>query len=238
MNLQRLFLTAAALAAFALFMVLGRWQLDRAALREDAQVRQEAALKASERPLAALIEERSPPLPARVRAARGAYAATPPVLLDNQLRGGRNGVSVYRVFEPGDGLAPVLVDLGWIAWPADRRLPPLPVPDAGQRPHGLLVTWPGQALALGRPPGPPADGSPWLLPRLVRGELGEALGMDLFDGVLRLDPAANHGFDRAHDPQATALPPSRHRGYALQWFSLAAAVVVIYGVLSWKNRKR
>lgn len=238
MNLQRLFLTVAALAAFALFVTLGRWQLDRAAAREDAQVRQDAALQQSERGLAATIGEASPQLPARVRAHRGAYAPAPPVLLDNQLRNGRNGVSVYRVFEPGDGLAPVLVDLGWIAWPADRHLPPLPTPAADQRPHGLLVPWPGQALALGRPPGPPADGSPWLLPRLSRAELGEALGVELFDGVLRLAGDADHGFDRAHDPLATALPPSRHRGYALQWFSLAAAVVVVYGVLAWKTRKR
>src|SRR3546814_15924569 len=57
----------------------------------------------------------------------------PAVLLDNQQRDERPGVRVYRVFQPAaTGVAPLLVELGWLPWPGDRQLA------AVQRPSGEL----------------------------------------------------------------------------------------------------
>ena len=234
MNVQRLLLTLAALAAFVLFAGLGRWQLGRAEFKERQQQATDAALAAAPRALGDVLAAGAT-LPARVRAGAGRYLE-PPLLLDNQVRGRRNGFNVHRAFQPPSGPA-VLVDLGWVPWPPERQLPAVPAPADDALPHGLLLPWPGQALALAPLPQRPPRG-PWLLPRLERQVLAEQLGVELFDGVLRLDAGAAHGFERDATPLAQRMPPERHRGYAVQWFALAALVAIVYGVLTWKHRPR
>ena len=49
---------------------------------------------------------------------------------------------------------------------------------------------------------------------------------DVIDGLLLLDENAAGGFPR--DWHSLGLPPSRHYGYAVQWFALAAALTVIF----------
>lgn len=235
MTRTRLLLGLAALAAFVLFASLGRWQLDRAAFKEQRQRAIAAAMDAPPRPLAEVLAGDPAQLPVQVRADAGRYL-DPPVLLDNQVRERQNGIAVYRAFQSAAGPA-VLVELGWLAWLPGRQLPPLPAPPADALPRGLLVPWPGQALALAPLPPRPQDG-PWLLPRLERAVLAEQLGLSLYDGVLRLDPDADHGFARTVATAAEPMPPERHRGYAVQWFALAALVAIVFGVLSWKHRRR
>jgi len=226
-SLQRLLLSLAALAAIAVFASLGRWQLGRAELKEQREEALAAALAAAPRGLADVLAAGHPG-PVRVRAAAGRWLE-PALLLDNQVRDRRNGVRVYRVFQP-DGAPAVLVELGWLPWSPERRLPSLPELPSGGSPEGVLLPWPGQALALAPLPPRPGRG-PWLLPRIEREALAAALGVALYDGVLLagVDPAV-----AIEDP----MPPERHRGYAVQWFALAALVAIVYGVLSWKHRRR
>ena len=67
----------------------------------------------------------------RWAAGEGAFLPLPAVLLDNQNRGGRAGVHAYRVFQPrAEHATPLLVDLGWLPLPGDRRLPDVPRPPA------------------------------------------------------------------------------------------------------------
>ncbi len=55
--------------------------------------------------------------------------------------------------------------------------------------------------------------------------------------VLRLDPASPLGYTRDLDLLPNTLPPSRHLGYAVQWFAMALAVLVIAGVLHVRRRR-
>ena len=55
-------------------------------------------------------------------AGRGRFRAAPVLLLDNQRRGPAVGVQVLGIFEPQAG-APLLVELGWLPVPPDRRFP-------------------------------------------------------------------------------------------------------------------
>jgi surfeit locus 1 family protein len=50
--------------------------------------------------------------------------------------------------------------------------------------------------------------------------------------VLRLDPAMKIGSVRDLDILPNTIGPERHRGYALQWYSLSVAVLVIALVLT------
>lgn len=235
MSLQRLLFSLAALAAVAGFATLGYWQLGRADFKEQREQATALALAAPPQPVAAVLGAPQPGLPVVVEAQAGRYL-DPPLLLDNQVRGRVNGTLVYRPFQLPSGEA-VLVDLGWLAWSPDRRMPELSLPPEGALPRGLLAHWPGQALALAPLPARPGAG-PWLLPRIEREALADALALELFDGVLVLDADAGHGYQHSGAAVVERMPPERHRGYAVQWFALAALVAIVYGVLSWKHRRR
>lgn len=56
--------------------------------------------------------------------------------------------------------------------------------------------------------------------------------------VLRLDPDLPLGHVRDLDVLPNTLPPERHLGYAVQWFALAAAVLIIAVLLTLRHRRR
>jgi surfeit locus 1 family protein len=54
---------------------------------------------------------------------------------------------------------------------------------------------------------------------------------------LRLDPSQSDGFERTL-AMPTDFGPNRHIAYAVQWFALAATMLVIYLLLSFKAKER
>lgn len=224
-----------ALAVAAVCASLGMWQLQRmhgkqALLDDAAQVLQQR----SRQPLALAAD------PARARgfdwaAGEGRFATLPAVLLDNQNHQGRAGVRAYRVFEPAQpGALPVLVELGWLPVPGDRRLPQVPAPEVAQV-AGLLLPPPSPGL-VAPVVAAQADGS-LLVVALDPQALAPALGVAaLAPRVLRLDPDLPIGYARDLDLLPNTLPPERHLGYAVQWFALALAMLVIAALLTWRLR--
>lgn len=219
----------------ALFSTLGFWQLGRG----DAK---ETMLDDVQR----VVTERDPvPLslaadPQRARAldwaaGSGRFADAPPVLLDNQIRASRPGILVYQAFVPDAG-DPLLVELGWLPMPPDRRLPSIAsLPDT-TRVSGLLAPPPSSGIAT---PGVTATPQGLLAIGLDPAVMSEALRMpDLAPRVLKLDPDIPVGYARDLDILPNTLPPDRHLGYAVQWFGLAAAVLVIAVVLTLRQRRR
>lgn len=226
----------AAVLALALFLSLGRWQWGRASEKE-AMLAVQAQVLAERSPVApAALAEDARAL-AWIALEGGFPAEAPPVLLDNQLRNGRAGVRAYRLFRPADGETPVLVELGWLPLPPDRRLPTVPAPTGAQAIEGLLAPPPSAGFALGSAASVQPDGS-LLLMRLEPAALADALGVPtLSPRVLRLDPDLAIGYERDLDILTNTLPPEKHRGYAVQWWGLAGAVLVIALVLGVRRRR-
>jgi surfeit locus 1 family protein len=226
-----------ALLVAGLCATLGLWQLQRMHAKQDL-------LQASSR---VLEERRVQPLavaaePARVReydwaGGNGRFAALPAVLLDNQNREGRAGVRAYRVFQPEPaGTTPLLVELGWLPLAGDRRLPAVPAP-ATTGVAGLLAPPPSAGLVA--PAIATQDDGTLLLVALDPVAVAAALGVPaLAPRVLRLDPDVPMGYARDLELLANTLPPERHLGYAVQWFALAAAVLAIALLLTWRVRRR
>lgn len=232
MSASRLGLTLLAAVLVLAMLGLGRWQLGRADFKEDLLARHAAALDAAPRDLGSVLADGTQlPVPVRFDARPD---GRPVVLLDNQVRERRNGVSVLQVLGPYSDGRHVLVDYGWLPWSANRSLPAIEAPEP--RPlEGLLVEWPGQGISLGATPAP-RDGR-LLVARLDREELEQRLGVRLLDAVLKIDPAIEVGYPRRLDPLPGTLPPERHRGYAVQWFGLAAALAILTGVMLWTTRR-
>ncbi|MGN6151935.1 MAG: SURF1 family protein [Lysobacteraceae bacterium] len=229
-------LWAFALVAAGLFCTLGVWQLGRAEWKRD--LLQRAAQALSDRrpkPLAVIGDT------TRDRAydwvdVEGRFVEAPAVLLDNQGRDGQVGVRAYRAFAITDGPA-VLVDLGWVAIPGDRRMPAVPRDAARTRLTGLLLPPPSKGLALGEPAALP-DGDllvTWVDPVALRARLRAPT---LAPRVLRPAPEAGFGFERDFDILPNTMPPERHVGYAVQWFALSATVLVTAVVLTLRRRRR
>ncbi|GHA78376.1 SURF1-like protein [Lysobacter bugurensis] len=235
-----------ALALCAGFASLGAWQLSRADEKQLMLDRADAVL--SRRKPQGLTAAQSSERAGDYDWARGSgrFMAQSPVLLDNQQRNGRVGVRVYRAFQPDAGGEPLLVDLGWLPWPGDRRLPAAalapPAPGSVEL-HGLLAPPPSPGLALGEAVAARADAggatTAWLATRLDRDALARALGVPaLAPRVLRLDPALRIGFERDLVLLANTLPPTKHRGYAVQWFGLALATLITALVLTFRSLRR
>ena len=228
---------ALALGVMALFARLGFWQLDRAHQKQ-------AMLAEASR----ILEERIPETLASAADAahvgdyawargEGRFLPGPAVLLDNQNHQGRAGIRVYRAFQPKGSAGPLLVELGWLPLPGDRQLPPIESFAALTQVSGLLSPPPSAGIASAVAT-PQADGA-LLTTHLDHALISNALHLPaLAPRVLRLDPALKVGYARDLDILPNTLPPDRHLGYAVQWFGLAAAVLITALVLTLRSRRR
>ncbi|MGI9344579.1 MAG: SURF1 family protein [Gammaproteobacteria bacterium] len=235
--------TLSVIVACALFALAGVWQLDRA----DEKRRMFTTYDAS-----GVADVLTAPVPdAELEASlfrplrlTGRYDTSRQFLLDVMVHEREVG---YHVLTPlrrdghgdddseGDGLT-VLVNRGWIPAGADRSaLPDIGV-DTGEREvSGLIAPLPRAGIRID--PGSVDAAAPW--PRRltfpsaadIRGHMdGDIAGYQLL-----LDPEHDDGFIRAWRP--TVMSPNNHLSYAVQWFGLAIALVVIYVAVNLKSNE-
>lgn len=215
----------------ALFASLGYWQLQRkaekAALFE--QFEDAPALDVT----AAIDQGR--------RFARvdgfGRFDTDRHLLLDNRMFNGRAGVHVLTPFTLGDGRT-LLVNRGWLPLPPDRSsLPEVPTDGASRTIRGRLNRLESDGPRLGEPDRLDPDRWPQLVTYLDREPLEEALGTALPPWIVQLDADQPGGFgDRSW--KAAVMPPETHGAYAVQWFALAVAALIIWVTLSYRKPGR
>lgn len=145
------------------------------------------------------------------------------LLLDNRSRDGRAGVELLQPFLDQDSGLWVLLNRGWLAWP-DRRIAPVySTPRLALSVKAWVYVPPGRGFQL---QADAADADwPRLVTRVEAQRLWDELGREGYAHELRLlpGPAAY----RADWPGVNQTPAT-HRGYAVQWFSLAAALLGLY----------
>ena len=73
----------------------------------------------------------------------------------------------------------------------------------------------------------PATGWPQVVLSIVIAALEALLVYALLPLVLQLDAGDAHGFVREWKP-VYGIPPAKHRAYAMQWFTLALVLAMIY----------
>lgn len=157
------------------------------------------------------------------------------LLLDNQMREGRAGVHLYCIAKPVPTGPNRLVDFGWMPMAEDRSIPNATCPVDRIFLRGLSTPIPSSGLAIGQPLQETGNRT-WLMTRVDPEAIRKATGMSVIPRVLRLDPSMkNIGYARDLDVLPNTLPPSRHLGYAVQWFALAAAVLATAGVLTFRK---
>lgn len=218
--------TAATAAAVLLFVLLGNWQLGRAAARRviDEQFsRAETTL---------LLPPASIAVPRYQRVtASGSYDTDHQFLLDNMSEAGQAGVHVLTPLLLSDGNA-VLVDRGWVPFGATRdSLPDVAVPATARTVAGRLDELPRPGIELAAPAG---KGWPRLISYPHMQELAAALGRELYPQPVLLDSREPDGFIR--NWQVPGTTSVRHLGYAIQWFAFAATAIAIWLALSLRRK--
>lgn len=213
------------LLLLALLLALGMWQLQRAEQKR-ALLDAYAARPTDEAVQLAAGFEPGPEWRYRRAAATGHYDAAHQFLLDNRVYQGRVGYHVLTPLQLESSDYVVLVNRGWVPQGATRaELPVIPAPSDRQQLVGLIDLPPDKVFALGE--GEDRDpGWPKVLQRVRLQLQAEQLDRKLLPLILLLADDQTGGFVRDWKP--VVFGPERHVGYAVQWFSLALALTVIY----------
>ena len=205
-----------------LTVALGFWQLDRErekrALLDEYRTRETAR----PRPLADLSPS-GDHLYRRVQV-RGRFDNNRTVLLENRIRRGRPGFEVVTLFILEDNAAPIWVNRGWLAGYLDRnRLPEVPTVEGVVSLHGHLY----QPLAEPFVVGDEVWRQQWpqVLQNLDLDMLSSRLDAPFYPFRLRLDQGAPGAL--ATGWTVVNVMPEKHRGYAIQWFAMAAALLLL-----------
>ena len=233
-----------ALVVVALGASLGLWQLRRADQKAAMQAGMERAAAAAPVDIAAALRDADVGLDQAAAAfdgkrvtARGILEARHTIFLDNRTRQGIAGFHVLSPLRLAGSDRAVLVLRGWAPRdPADRkRLPPVPTPAEPVQVEGMALTRLAQPMMLGEDPDPsPGDG---LWQHFEYGKFERWSGLAVLPVIIRqtVEPAYRDGL--ARDWNQPGVSVDRHHGYAFQWFALAAAALVFWGVLLRRHLK-
>jgi len=164
----------------------------------------------------------------------GHYDSAHQVLLDNMPS--LHGMPGFRVFTPFELASGgwVLVDRGWLPMgPTRATLPDLDVDESPRTIVGRLDDVPRPGLRLGE--GQTSEGWPRVLNFPQHTDLERALDRRLGQRIIRLDPAQPDGFERSFAMRPD-FGPNRHIAYAVQWFALAATMLIVYVLVNLKSR--
>ncbi|GGF63085.1 SURF1-like protein [Alteromonas lipolytica] len=156
------------------------------------------------------------------------------ILLDNQITNGKTG---YDVLVPvvTQGRA-ILVNMGWMAAPATRdELPSLSLPTGEIQIDGV-ITQPGLNPLI-KETQQQFDRFPLLVQQIDIPLLNQQWATALPDMVIeRL--SSQPGLEQlVTNWQPVVMPPQKHLGYAIQWFGLAIAAVVIFIIVLIRRSK-
>ncbi|CAN7561125.1 SURF1 family protein [Massilia sp. LjRoot122] len=213
-------------------IALGNWQQGRAAQKLAVQeklaalaVEAPVALGATLTPAAALEYRRV--------SITGEFVADWPLFLANRPMAGRPGYYLVMPFKIAGSHTHVLVMRGWLPREAEYgKLPAFATPAGTLTIEGIVVASAGQVMALGdATPLAPKAIVQNIDPKGVSRATGLVLqpffvqqtGPDQPDGaLLRVWPSPSSGIDK-------------HRGYAFQWYALAAMAILFFVITGFRS---
>ena len=226
----------AAAIGVAAAVSLGNWQTRRGDAKLLLQAQADAADRAAPFEIAATrssIESVTAALPRKVRIT-GVFDSTGTIFLNNRILGGVAGYYVITPLVIGQGLPAVLIERGWKARSAGEGYTTA-TPPAGQVTiEGLAVLRPSTLLELGS------------APKLEVPGIWQNLDYDVYErttkrsvarfvvrqaGTVRADTADG----LRHEWPQPASGVDKHRGYAFQWYALAALISALAGYFAWKT---
>lgn len=223
------------LLLFPILLRLGFWQLDRADEKRHIQLlfEQRAQLSALEVKSDLAI---SNDLKYRRVVVSGTYDVNHQILLDNKVYKQTVGYHVLTPLKIKNSNLAILVNRGWVKGSLDRRiLPEISTPVQSVKINGVF-SLPGSNYFTDSEYNRDGDNWPAVYQRVDYQDIEKATGLSLIPVIILQDPNDAHGYVRAWSK--VNLKPEKSTSYAVQWFSLAFALLVIYIVVNLKKVER
>ncbi|MDB9813218.1 SURF1 family protein [Gammaproteobacteria bacterium] len=210
-------LTVFSVFFIVIFILLGLWQIERAAHKEFLMQAFNSEQESPPRKLTNQSPEWS-----RVFV-DGIFDGSKQILIDNQIHNGKVGYKIFTPFKFDDNQI-VLIDRGWIAQGQSRSdLPQIYIAEKKSR-IIATVTSPEQGVLAGSE----LLTNEW--PRVSQTKsievLSSAFKEPILDIVLVLDPGSSQ-ITEFIEIKPFAITPVKHYGYAMQWFTMS---IVLFGM--------
>jgi surfeit locus 1 family protein len=221
--------TALTLVLLPVLVGLGLWQLQRGDEKADIGAQWEQRKQLPPVPLQQTDVDDPAQLKYLPVILSGEFLAHRYFLLDNRIHRGKFGYEVLGILQlDGEGQS-VLVNRGWIAGDSSRQsLPDIPSVSGLVTLEGHVYVAPGAPYLL-------ADmalesGWPKRIQAIEMDKLGpvveEVAGASLFPYPVRIDPHQPSAL--TVDWQVINVRPEKHTAYAVQWFTMAAALFIFF----------
>lgn len=222
----------AALLVMVVGILLGNWQTRRAVEKiaiENAIVEraEQAALDLNKPFINTDIEYRR-------LSAEGSFIADWPIYLDNRPYQGKAGFTLLMPLRLSNSDSVVLVARGWFPRDAAERtkLPAIPVPAAPIRIEGIARRSAGHVMQLGQA----ADVQPGaIVQNLDPAEFARVSKLPLQNFIIEQTSDTNDGLVRDWPRPSGGV--DKHRGYAFQWYALAATALVFFLVTGFRRAR-
>jgi len=231
----------------ALGIALGNWQLRRAG--EKAVIAEQLAQRGAQPPVVMgdgggvqghdRVDTGVHPTNIEYRRVRvtGEFVAGWPVFLDNRPHEGRAGFYLAMPFKIAGSDRHVLVLRGWL--PRDpreyTRLPKYETPRGTTTIEGILVASAGHVLQLGAA-APLKPGA--LVQNLEVDALAHASGLTLEPLLVQQTGPQLAGEVLVRDWPAPDTGIDKHRGYAVQWYALAAMAALFFVITGFRSGRK
>lgn len=209
---------------------LGFWQLDRADEKVALAEQNTRRATAAPRTLTEIVDLSAAEVAYRQVSLSGHFVSFSTAFLDNQMRDGRYGHDVLSVFIDDSSGRALWLNRGWVPGDSSRRsLPEVDAPEGQQQLIASVYVPPGEPYLLAEETFSTLE---W--PLLIQSSASEALnvaielelGQPVYPYELRLLADQPGGYRR--DWPLVNVSPQKHRGYAVQWFTMAAALLVLF----------
>ena len=230
----RLIPTIVFLLILPVLLRLGFWQLDRAEEKRQLivlfkQQNEQGSLRIKD--YLSLDEK----LNYRKSRIQGQYNSKKQIFIDNKIHNNQTGVFVVTPFKLKNSEYNILVNRGWVPMLKNRsRLPEVTTTTE-------LLNLSGKIKIIGEKPFMLGDryqsneGWPALVQWLNIEDIENKTGLKLLPYIFLLDKNEKSGYVREWKP--VVMQPEKSTSYAVQWFALATALVIIYIVVNLKKRE-
>lgn len=225
-------ITILTVIALPVLIRLGIWQLHRA--EEKRQIIQSQQEK-MDAPVYRLVSHIDNPAELEYRRIQvtGTFDTRHILFLDNKIHLGKPGYDVVIPFRIAGTDDYVLVNRGWVVMNPDRRiLPSVSTPESSVTINGVAKLNPKDVADFGS--GNRAN-TGW--PAVVRwpdiGAIEKETGISLEPFILLESAQESSGFVR--EWVFVNAPPEKSQSYAVQWFTFALIVLILYIVLNSKR---
>lgn len=234
----RISATLGVIAGVALFVYLGLWQAGKAERRqaEITQHEQRGRLGPYQLGPGMIQAEQIQDAPVSVR---GVFEAEKQFYIDNRQEEGKPGIHVITPLRIEGSQTRVLINRGWVGWGASRGSIPAVETPAGEVQINGVAALPSTKKFFLMPDH--EDANPRLWTRLDLQRYAKLHPEPLQPVVvLQNPPDANAPAEKGVSLIRHWPPPedrvAMHQSYSLQWFAMAAALIVFYLVASLRRR--